>query len=257
MEPEQTPNPSVNPDMPPMSLGARLANVFAVPGDVFETVKAGSPSLANWLVPLLLSCLVGVVHTTLIFSQDVTLHQIQELQERSIQQKLEKLPKADAEKTREMMERFLSPAFLKITGSVGAVAWASLSLLLTALFLWLVGTRMLKGFFTLKQAVEVCGLASMIGVLGSVVSTLLVMGMGNILLTPGPALLVSDFDVKNKLHLVLASMNVMTLWYLGVLTVGLARLSAASCKEAALWVFVPWAIYRASLILAGWGAGGL
>ena len=257
MEPEHSPNPAVNPDNPPMPLGARLVNVFAVPGDVFDTVKAGSPSLANWLVPLLLSCLVGVVHTILIFSQDATLHQIRELQERSIQQKLEKLPKADAEKTREMMERFLSPAFLKITGSIGSVAWAGLSLLLTALFVWLVGTRMLKGFFTLRQAVEVCGLASMIGVLGSVVTTLLVMGMGNILLTPGPALLLSNFDAKNKLHLVLSSFNAMTVWYLGVLTMGLARLSAASCKEAALWVFVPWAIYRASLILAGGGVGGL
>lgn len=257
MEPEQTPNPSVNPDMPPMSLGARLANVFAVPGDVFETVKAGTPSLANWLVPLLLSCLAGVIHTILIFSQDVTLHQIQELQERSIQKRLEKLSKADAEKTREVMERFLSPAFLKITGSIGAVGWAGLSLFLTGLFLWLVGTRMLKGTFSLRQAMEVGGLAGMIGVLGSVVTTLLVAGMGNIMLTPGPALLVSDFDVKSKLHLALASINVMTFWHLGVLTVGLAKLSAASCKEAALWVFVPWAIYRSSFILAGWGAAGL
>jgi hypothetical protein len=51
-----------------MSLGARLTNVFIGPWEVFEEVKQGPPSLANWLVPALLLCLVGVVSAFVIFS---------------------------------------------------------------------------------------------------------------------------------------------------------------------------------------------
>ena len=42
------------------SLASRLLNVFAAPGDVFEEIRTGTPSTANWLVPLLLACLLGV-----------------------------------------------------------------------------------------------------------------------------------------------------------------------------------------------------
>ena len=37
-----------------MSLAARLLNVFATPGDVFDDVKVAPASTANWLVPALL-----------------------------------------------------------------------------------------------------------------------------------------------------------------------------------------------------------
>ena len=45
---------------PASSLASRLLNVFAAPGDVFEEIRTGTPSTANWLVPLLLACLLGV-----------------------------------------------------------------------------------------------------------------------------------------------------------------------------------------------------
>src|SRR5262245_42046331 len=46
------PAPAV-PREPEMSLFARLLNIFAVPGDVFEEVKQSRVRTANWLLPLL------------------------------------------------------------------------------------------------------------------------------------------------------------------------------------------------------------
>ena len=73
-----------------MSLSARLTNIFSNPGDVFGEVVKGPPSTANWLVPALLWCVVGIVSAMIIFSQDAAMQQIREKQERSIEKKLEK-----------------------------------------------------------------------------------------------------------------------------------------------------------------------
>jgi hypothetical protein len=94
----------------------------------------------------------------------------------------------------------------------------------------------------------------MIGVLGGVMSMLLMVVMGNTLATPGPALLIREPNASNPVHLILAAFNVMTLWYLGVLAVGLSKLSGAPVAKAAGWLFSLWAISSSGLILLGWAA---
>jgi len=60
-EPPPIPEPILAPEpqpalpaTPKMSLPARLLNVFAVPGEVFEDVKASVFCSSNWLIPALL-----------------------------------------------------------------------------------------------------------------------------------------------------------------------------------------------------------
>jgi hypothetical protein len=101
------------------------------------------------------------------------------------------------------------------------------------------------------KAVEVVGLANMIGVLDVIVRTLLIVGMGNLYAAPSLGLLVKDFDPQNPVHSLLAVVNVMTFWLLAVRAIGLARLSGASFAKAALWVFGIWAAYTGFLIGLG------
>ena len=69
---EPLPGLAPSPEAPPppaMSLAARLLNVFAIPGEVFEVVKASRVCLGNWLLPVLLSAVVGTVSAIVILSQ--------------------------------------------------------------------------------------------------------------------------------------------------------------------------------------------
>jgi hypothetical protein len=59
-------------------------------------------------------------------------------------------------------------------------------------------------------------------------------------MTPGPVLFVSHYDPNNKVHMLLSALNVMTLWYIGVLALGMARLSRASFGKAAVWLYGLW-----------------
>src|SRR5437867_12676706 len=74
----------------PSSLLGRLANVYAAPGEVFDEIKSAPASVTNWLVPVLLGCLVGVIYTLVAFSQESVLHSLRETQEAHVGQPLQK-----------------------------------------------------------------------------------------------------------------------------------------------------------------------
>ena len=247
------PVPPVEP-APSMMLGARLMNVFSSPGEVFDEVKRGPPSTANWLAPALLLCLAGIISAFVIFSQDSILQQLKEQQEAAMERKLEKVPKEQREQVLEMMDKIFNPLTMKILGSGGAVVRAMAWLFLVAAVFWLVGTRALKGSFTYGQAVEVCGLTAMISVLGVVVSMLLAVVMGSALATPGPILLIREPSAANPLHLLLSMSNLTAFWYLGVLAVGLSRLTGASVVKAGGWLAAFWLL--ATLGYVAVSAGG-
>ena len=70
--------------------------------------------------------------------------------------------------------------------------------------------------------------------------------------SPGPALLIHDHDPANKTHLLLSSLNVMTLWYIAVVAIGLARLSSVSFAKAGSWMFGVWVLFKlGSVFLLG------
>ena len=247
----QEPAPEAAP-APGLSLGGRLLNVFATPGEVFQDMKARSASTANWLVPTLILIVVSWTSAAVIFSQDSIKHQLSEITDQAIQKQVEKgrLNEQQAEQARAMGEKWavisskigagLHPV---IVGFGGPFFWG--------LILWLVGAKALKGNFPYMKAVEVVGLANMIGVLEVVVKTLLIVGLGNLYAAPGLVLLVKEFDPQNTLHSLLAMVNGMTFWLLAVRAIGLARLSGASFAKAALWVFGIWVAYMGFLLGLG------
>ena len=236
-----------------MSLAARLVNVFAVPGDVFNEVKAAAHSAANWLVPILIACAVGVASVAIVFSQPAIQQQIREKQTAAMEKKFDQLVEAgkmtrdQANRQVEAMEKFLGPTMLIVSGSFGVVSWSFARVFFWALVLWLSGRWLLKSHFGYLKAAEVVGLATMIGVLGLIVKTLLQVNFSNPAASPSLALTVGEFDEKNVMHMLLAMLNLFDLWEVGVLGAGLARLAGATWARATLPVLVVWMILSAAL----------
>lgn len=238
-----------------MSLAARLMNVFAIPGDVFEEVKATRLTATNWLVPALVAGVVGALMAIVMFSQPSIRQQIREKQEQVLEQKVKagKLTRQQADQGIEMMEKFTGPAMMSIFGSVGAVVTGFVRVFWWGLVLWLIGRWFLKTRFDYLKAVEVAGLASMITVLGMIVSMLLIVNLGKMFSSLSLALAVSDFDEKNKSHLLLGAVNVFNFWLIGVLGVGLARLAGVPFVRAVLLVLAYWLVASLLLIFIGLG----
>jgi hypothetical protein len=225
-----------------MSLPARLMNVFAVPGDVFAEVKAAPVSHANWLVPAILLMVVSWLAAFFIFSQPAIQQQISELAQKGVEKQIQKMKVTgeQAEKMRQAAEKF---------GSIGSKVSAVVFPLVVALgspffwgfILWL-GSKVFKGPFRFLKAVEVAGLAGTIGVLHSLIKSLLVLALGNVFASPSLALLVKEFNQENWVHGLLGAVNPFTFWYLAVLAIGLARLGGIGTARSAIWVFGIWAV---------------
>jgi Yip1 domain len=255
------PDPRPGQDTPTaMSLVARLMNIYATPGDVFESVRLSTePSAANWLVPVFLSCLAGILFTWIAFSQPNVEQQIRERQDQKLQQMVDsgKMSAADAEAARAKMEQINLMTLVKVAGAAATVVTSFALVFVMGLVLKLTAYWRLKQSLDYMKLVEVAGLSGMVLVLGSLVYLLLVVITGSIYATPGPVLLVGDIDPQNKLHMVLSSISVMTLWYLCVLGIGLAKLAGSSFGKAVTPLIALWVLVRAAVILAGWASNGM
>jgi hypothetical protein len=230
-------------------------NIYAAPGDVFDEIRTSKPSTANWLVPLLLTCLVGVIYSFAVFSQQNILHSMREAQEKAMQKQVDagKMTKQQADQALAVSEQFMGPTLMKAFGSVGAVVANCVMLFLAALLIWLLGRWALKNRFPYLKAMEVAGLAGAINILGGIVAMLLAVVMGNLAMSPGPVLLVHEFDPANKVHVFLSQLNVFMIWYIALLSLGLAKLCQTGFGKAAIWLFGLWAALVAVIVLPGWG----
>jgi len=242
-----------------MSLPARLANIVAAPGEVFDSVRHTPVKPMDWLGPLLVCWLAAVLHVCVIFSQPAVLQKIRDQQEAYIDRAVEqgKIPATQRDAAVENARQFAGPGFLKAAGSAGAGIAIFFFTFLFALGLWLVGRKALHGNFPFMKAVEVTALASVIGALGAMVTMLVIVAKGESLANLGPVLALEKVDVKNKVHLVLVSLNLMTLWQVGVLGLGLAKLANVKAVRGMVWTFGGWALLRALAIWAGWAEGGM
>ena len=250
--PEQQPAGS---PAPPMSLVGKLMNVIAAPGDVFDEIKAAPPRVTNWLIPVLIFAVMGVISVCVLFAQPAIRQTIHDQQVKALdkQVQLGKMTQAQEDQALQVMEKFMGPTMLAVFGSVAMVVFSFVSIFWWALVLWLLGRWFLKTPFAYLKAVEVAGLASVILVLGLILSTLLAVILGRLYGGPSLGLLVSDFDPTKRVHLLLGAANIVYFWHTAVLGVGLAKLSGVSTAKAVMVVFTYWVVAELLLIAVGLG----
>jgi len=240
---------------PTTSLAGRLMNVFAAPGDLFAEITTARSSVANWLVPVLIYAVVGVISVCILFAQPAIQQTVHEQQVKALDKQVQqgKMTQAQEDQALQVMEKYAGPTLMAIFGSIGMVIYGFVSAFGWALVLWLAGRWFLKTRFDYLKALEVAGLSSVIFVLGMVIGTLLAVILGRLYAGPSLSLLVSNFDPANRGHLLLGAFNVIYLWHAGVLAVGLAKLSGAGPGKSAMIIFGFWVLVE--LLLIGIGLG--
>ncbi len=204
----------------------------------------------NWLVPAMLLGVVSVLLVVVTYLQPNIQHRLREQQAKIIEPQIKagKLTQADADRYLDLMEKVAAPIL-----SVSVVVVSFIRVLWWALVLWLLGRMPLKVKLGYPKALEVAGLAMMISVLGTIVTLLLTVNLARMVATPSLALVVSDFDETRKSHLFLAAVNVFSVWFIGVMSVGLAKLAGAPFLRAAFLVFAVWVLQDSLFILSGLG----
>jgi hypothetical protein len=242
----------------PSTLGGRLLNIFVSPTEVFDELKASAPRAMNWIVPLSIAIVAGIIYTLVIYSQPQVMQTFRDAMEKPIQKQVDsgKLTQQKADQQIALLEKFVNPGYFKAIGILAVVFGAASALCVTGLFVWLVGGLAFHGGFDYPKALEVTGIALMIKMLGTLISACLGVIFASLYANPGPALFISHFDPSKTSHQLLLALNVMTFWYLAVLSIGISRVSGASFIKSAVCIFGAWAMLTLLQLLPSLLFGG-
>lgn len=244
MEQEQT---TVQPATPKeTSTISKLMNIFVAPGEVFESIKAGPKNSGLWAIPCVLAIVMSIIFIFVVFSDPAIQSQMREMTEKQVESRIaqQHLSPEQAEAARQQAASMMGGPMWKVFGIVAAIVYTFGTLLLVSLVLLLLSKTVFKAPTSYGKAMEVVGPSLMTNfVLGSIVSMLTILAIGSIHATPGLALAISEFDPENKLHILLSSVNVFTIWYLVVLSIGFGKLANAKTGKAAIWVFGIWVVW--------------
>ncbi len=235
-----------------MTLAGRLLNVFAAPGDVFDEVAVSPPSTANWLVPALILVAVSWLGVWAVFSQGAIQQQMKDATYQAIQKQGQRTHQSEQQmqQAAQMAEKYSLVAGIA-GGLVAPVFGALLTPFWGGLLVWLIGDKIWKGGFSYMKAVEIAGLANMIGALDAIIRSLLILVTGNLYASVSPVLLIKHFDPQNLYHPLLGLLNIMVFWALAVRSIGLARLARRPFAVAAAWIFGIWLLYTGFFVGLG------
>jgi hypothetical protein len=235
------------------SLVGRMLNIFAAPGDVFDSIKGKAPSHSNWLGPAVLLLIVSWLGAWLVLSSDALRQQMREASDKAIERqiKAQHMSEAQAEQTRQAAEKF--GAIGQTVGYIGMpLIMAFVPPFVIGLMLWFVAQYALKFRLPYLKVVEITGLAAMISVLETIVRTLLILITGKLTASLSPTLLIQEFDPAQALHSLAIFANPFFFWLLMVRSIGLARFTGSPLRKAACWVFGLWFCYTGLFWALGW-----
>ena len=240
------PPPAGDAPSEPSSLTDRLTNVIAAPGEAFEEIKTAPVRASNWLVPLVLSCLAGIVYICLAFSQPAILRGLQEQRENAMQKKIAagKITQEKADQISETTEKFLTPSVMKIFGAGGILMASVAGLFLMGAGIWL-GLKCCTGAsLAYMKVVEVCGLSLVIDIPQKIIRIALVAWKENLLATASPTLFLANPCTTNRAHVFLSMIDVVDFWWLAVLSLGVSKVASIRYRTAAFLTFGLWFGFR-------------
>lgn len=235
------------------SFVTRMTNVFTAPSELFAELASAPPQTTSWLVPLCFSILIAVVFTYSLFSNQSLRDQMFEPRIQDMQEQVEKgkMTQEQADRAKEFMA---SSSIVMFTGLVGAVIAPLAVLFGGALVLWATAKLILKGNPSYKKMLEMFGLSSLIGVLGSIITLLLMHAFDTIHASPGGSLLLlGSYDRHNTAHKLVASVTVFGLWQTALIGLGFSQISGKAVRTGMGVAFGLWAVFVVFSGLTGWG----
>ena len=230
------------PSTPTISFSDIIMNVFAAPGDAFEGIRTSPARASVWVVPLIVIVLLSCGYTWIMFTNETIKSQFMETRREAMQQQVQsgKMTQQQADQASDQMEK--AGGMMIAFGIVAVAIITPVMLFVIALILWLIGKFALKAEAGYGKYLELWGCAQWIGVLGTIVTVLMMVGMSSMYATPSAALAVlSTFKPTNTTHRLLASINVFLIWQVIVAGIGLAKYAGKSSNMGiglgiGLWV---------------------
>jgi len=250
MEENKTPeNTPVETDILPaaqesISLGDAMAGVFTEPGDTFEAVKR-SAKRNYWLIPVLILIAVSILSSILVTRDEELVSEIKTQQNEAMKKRFDeavkegKMTRESADEQLENTEKMFGGSMFVILGIVGSIFGVLIIFFIKALIYW-GGLKVFKGSAGYVDIMNVLGLTALITTIQMVVDTALAIVMGKLMMNIGPVLLFTQESVGKDTFVLLANFDLINIWYLIIVGIGLAKISDLKNSQTIPFVFVLW-----------------
>jgi len=249
METQETTTPT------PPSLGNRILNVFASPSEAFDGISGLPSKTSLWLAPFLIGIVMAVLFSVLLAGNDALRGQITDIQAKELQKAVDdgRITQQQADSQLEAMSQ-AGPVVFAVFGAVGYVVMMAVGFFGGSLVLWLAGKYALKSAEGYSTYLAAYGVSYWIGILGALITMLLMNAMGSLYASPGAGLLVlSEFDRGNMTHRILARLDVFAVWQTSVIGIGLSKITNKSIGMGLGTAFVLWILWVAVTVLLNIG----
>jgi hypothetical protein len=213
-----------------LSLFARLVRVFYAPAQSFAAVL-GRETAHDWLLPVLLTCLVGLA------AHHLTLDIVANAEAPQIRRQLEQM---DQER-RQQYERSVEMLRAQGWAMIPVGLFTSLVVvggLLMVLARWPFGAEV--GF---RQMLVVKGYATLVVAVEWLARTALILATGNPLVHTGLGAFVPQAMEQTFAGKVLIGVNFFDLWQIGVLGIGLGTMASVPAKRAFFALLALWLLW--------------
>jgi hypothetical protein len=251
MENNQEPieqNSSNEESLEQLSISDAITGVITSPGDTFDTM-VNTKKKNYWIIPVLLSIVIGVV-VTFVFFRDVQLMSgIMDKQKAQLEKRMDdqvksgKMSPEQSKQAIEQAEKFMDPksTFFQIMGYGGVVVVPFLMLFVLSL-IYLLLVKIFKADVDFGNLLNVVGLPMIITIIGSIISLVLSILIGTVS-TLSPALILNEGMVGAKMAEFFTKVDLISIWYYFAVAVGLAKVAKISSGKSYGVVFGVWVFW--------------
>lgn len=226
------------------SLMDRIIDIFASPSEAFSGIPELEKKSKLWIASFLATLLIGVFGMFLMTTNEALRDQMSQLQSDKIQEQVDqgRISQEQADRQIDAMEKMGS--MFVVFGSIGIVLMTCVSFFGAALVLWLVSKFLFSSGYSYSTYLGIYGMAAWIGILGGIITMLMMLALGSFGATPSAALFVyPDFVASNKTHAFLARLDAFAIWQAIVIGFALSKVNGKSLGLGIGTALVLWGIW--------------
>lgn len=235
------------------SLITRITNVFASPNELFAELSQTKPITSSWLVPLIISILMALFVIMALQLNESLKFQLKEIQSERIQELINKGKMTQEQAERATGQTGSAKTFI-IWGGLSATIMTTIIFFLISLIFWVAAKIGLKFNFNYTKMLEIYGLTTLISSLGTIVTVLMMYLFDNVRAAPSFSIFIMDkFNLSNDFHILLSQLNFFTIWQIGILGYGIAKVSNKPTSAGLILSYALWLIWVVTSSFLGFG----
>ena len=206
-----------------LSLIQKVTGIFLTPQDTFKAID----QKPDWFAPLMIILIITLAFT--LITMPITMPEQMEKQ----REKMEEKGMSD-----EQIEQGIAVGekIGKIMGPIGAVIGTVIMLLILTLVVWFVGNIVLGGQTSFKKMFSVYTYTSLIGMLGMILKTPLILSKKTADIHFSLASFMSEDQSKTYLYNFLKTLDIFAIWHYVVLAIGMAVIYKFTVKKTGVAV---------------------